>query len=61
MIKEYTADDEMPDCGHCDHAFDDFECGMLCGQNHGWWGYRRTEKIEQNTVPVIRINKKGEE
>jgi len=20
MYKEYTADDEMPDCGSCDHA-----------------------------------------
>lgn len=59
MYKEYTADDEMPDCGNCDHAYDDFECGELCGPTHSWWGYRRTEKVNTNTVPVIQIKKKG--
>lgn len=38
---EITADDEMPDCGKCDHCCDDFDCGKLCGAEHGWLGYRR--------------------
>ena len=38
---EITADDEMPDCGKCDHCCDNFECGKLCGTEHGWCGYRR--------------------
>lgn len=58
MIKEYTAEDEMPDCGECDHICDAFDCRKLCGPKHGWAGYRRTEVIRQDTVPVIRINKK---
>lgn len=58
MYKEYTADEEMPDCGKCDHLGDDFNCGRLCGAEHGWWGYRRTEKVNQDTIPVIQIKKK---
>ena len=42
---EYTADDEMPNCGQCDHFFDDFNCERCCGAEHGWWGYCRTEWI----------------
>ena len=40
---EYTANDEMPECGMCDHICDDFDCCKFCGAEHGWWGYRRTE------------------
>ena len=44
---EYTADDEMPSCMQCDHVFDDkFNCEKFCGAEHGWWGYRRTERID---------------
>ena len=39
----YTADDEMPDCGRCDHICDGFKCDKSCGPEHGWWGYCRTE------------------
>lgn len=43
---EYTADDEMPNCNQCDHVFDDkFNCEKFCGAEHGWWGYRRTERM----------------
>ena len=45
---EYTADDEMPNCCQCDHVFDyEFNCEKLCGPEHGWWGYRRTERMEE--------------
>jgi hypothetical protein len=44
---EFTADDEMPDCGKCDHICDDFNCCDWCGPEHGWWGYRRTERIKE--------------
>lgn len=48
---EYTTDDEMPDCGKCDHICDDhFNCVAWCGPEHGWWGYRRTEKIEVDEI-----------
>ena len=47
---EYTADNEMPDCGHCDHICDDFKCEKFCGSEHGWWGYRRTEKRADNAA-----------
>lgn len=42
----HTADDEMPDCGECDHICDNFSCCDRCGPEHGWNGYIRTEKIE---------------
>lgn len=41
----FTADDEEPECGQCDHICD-FDCENLCGTEHGWWGYERTEIIE---------------
>lgn len=42
---EYTANDEMPDCGNCDHFYgaDGFMCEEYCGAKHGWNGYIRTE------------------
>ena len=42
---EYTVDEEMPNCGCCDHIGDNFDCVELCGPAHGWWGYRRTERV----------------
>jgi hypothetical protein len=44
----YTADDEEPKCGRCDHFSGDFDCCGSCGAKHGWYGYTRTklEKIE---------------
>jgi hypothetical protein len=50
---EYTVDDEMPDCGRCDHVSDDFKCCDWCGAEHGWWGYRRTEVINIDKVKNI--------
>ena len=44
---EYTADDEMPDCCQCDHICDNkFNCEKCCGPERGWWGYRRTVRVE---------------
>ena len=39
----YTADDEEPECGKCDHNCDGFNCSKYCGPEHGWNGYCRTE------------------
>ena len=47
----YSADDEMPDCGRCDHFDDNFDCSESCGAEHGWYGYRRTE---DNRTPKER-------
>lgn len=45
LIEEYTADDEEPDCGRCDHICDSEEwCTEHCGAEHAWIGYRRTEE-----------------
>ena len=44
----YDADMEMPVCIHCDNFGDEhFNCGKSCGPEHGWYGYRRTEIIEE--------------
>lgn len=43
---KYNADLEEPNCLQCDHICDDFKCDKWCGPEHGWWGYRSTEKIE---------------
>ena len=45
-ILEYTAEDEMPDCGYCVHICDEFKCEQWCGPEHAWWGYRREERID---------------
>lgn len=44
----YTADDEEPDCGRCDNCDLDSEyfCVNSCGPEHGWYGYQRTEYID---------------
>lgn len=43
----YTADEEEPKCNRCDYLGGGFECEKLCGPEHGWWGYRRTEVKEK--------------
>ena len=42
-----TADDENPDCGRCDYinASEDL-CVKLCGAEHGWSLYERSECIK---------------
>lgn len=43
---EYTADDEMPNCGRCDNVCGEyFKCEEWCGAEHGWFGYRRTDVL----------------
>ena len=43
----YDADMEMPVCIQCDNFGDEhFNCEKFCGPEHGWYGYRRTERIE---------------
>lgn len=42
----YTADEEDPDCGRCDNICEsDKLCASICGPEHGWNGYCRTEMI----------------
>ena len=42
----YTADDEEPDCGRCDHVCDsDNLCMDYCGPEHGWARYVRTDLV----------------
>lgn len=43
----YDADDEEPKCGRCDNCIGKFDCSGSCGPDHGWYGYIRTERIEQ--------------
>jgi len=45
-LKRYTVDDEDPNCGRCDHVCDGFDCCGMCGPEHGWFGYSRTEREE---------------
>lgn len=46
---EHTANDEMPECGQCDHfdGSDGFKCKEWCGPEHGWFGYKRTERVDK--------------
>lgn len=44
----YTADDEDPKCGRCDYFVDGFDCSGSCGAEHGWYGYSRTERYEND-------------
>jgi len=56
---EYTADDEDPNCMLCDHVNDSYEfCEENCGAEHGWCGYRRYEKMEENDIRIICIKRK---
>lgn len=43
ISRRYTADDETPSCGHCDYITGGLDCCALCGPEHGWGGYLRTE------------------
>lgn len=45
-IITFTADDENPDCGRCSHINDSEDlCVKLCGAEHGWSLYERSEYI----------------
>lgn len=44
-IITYTADDEEPKCGRCNHMQDsDKWCMENCGGANSWNGYSRTEQ-----------------
>ena len=44
MLRTYTADDEEPSYGRCDHINDsDIWCSKNCGSANYWQGYIRTE------------------
>lgn len=47
--ERYTAADEEPNCGRCDHVCDDFDCSGKCGAENWWAGYIRTESIVDET------------
>lgn len=41
----YTADDEEPVCTRCDNMNIPYTwCERYCGAEHGWNGYKRTER-----------------
>lgn len=42
----YTTDDEMPDCMNCEHCDGNFDCVRNCGAEHGWWGYKRIVRAD---------------
>lgn len=45
----YTADDEEPNCGRCDHLVDnDKLCIEHCSGANSWYGYQRTEYLEDD-------------
>lgn len=45
---KYTADDEYPDCGRCNHINDSEDlCVKWCGAEHGWSRYERTEYVKE--------------
>lgn len=52
-VKIYTADDEEPKCGTCDHICDSDEwCQKYCGGANSWNGYVRTEFVEDEQYEV---------
>ena len=60
MIKyadRYTADDEEPNCGNCDHVCceSDYPC-KNCGPEYGWAYYTRTEikSVSEDTLNKVR-------
>jgi hypothetical protein len=47
-LTTYTADDEVPSCGRCEHINDSDEwCMQNCGRTNGWSGYLRYEYDER--------------
>ena len=53
-MKIYTADNEFPDCGSCDHICDDSKFYVrYCGAEHGWAGYQRTEILDDNDKNLV--------
>ena len=46
----HTANTEEPNCIQCVHVCDDdFPCEKVCGPEHWWNGYRREEKLSDET------------
>lgn len=45
ILYQYTANDEEPNCLRCDHVCDRYDCCNLCGSEHWWNGYIRTERV----------------
>lgn len=45
-LKSYTADDEEPKCENCDFCLDESICLKFCGPDNEWFGYTRTERVE---------------
>lgn len=46
-LTRYTADDEVPNCGRCEHINDSNEwCMQNCGGTNGWSGYLRYGESE---------------
>jgi len=47
-IVVYTADDEEPNCGRCDHICSpEAFCEKFCGPEHGWNRYERSVEKEK--------------
>lgn len=46
-LTRYTADDEVPNCGRCEHINDSNEwCMQNCGGANSWSGYLRYGESE---------------
>ena len=51
----FTADDEEPKCGCCDHCWSDYKTFCeKCGPEYWWANYRRTEIIEEEVTNVTK-------
>lgn len=47
---EYTVEDEDANCIRCIHVNAPYKfCEENCGSEHGWCGYRRCEKVGEQT------------
>lgn len=57
-VRVHTADDESPKCMRCDNLLDDNKC-ELCGPEHWWYYYKRTEveKDEKFLNKEIEVEK----
>ena len=55
-IYEYTANDEIPECGRCDQFDGSYglKCKEWCGSEHGWLGYIRTEMVDNQVYDIVR-------
>lgn len=46
IVNIYNCDDEEPICTRCDNQDCEELCSKMCGPEHGWYGYQRTEEEE---------------